>query len=367
MYAPAPSTSLLRRAVIVGIGVAAGVLLGRMLWPFLPALASSAAIALLVFPLYRRYERRLGHRSIAAFTATALIFLLGVVPAFALGLVLVNEIAQGLEWLQRDAGRIWSADGPVGRWLGGMAPTFGLEPAAVTAAVGDQLGEMARRLVDRGFLFLTEMGRWLLQASAALFSLYYMLKDGDTIVAFVKRLLPLESAQTDRLFRRAGEVTRATLYGNVLVALVQGALGGLAFALLGIPGAALWGTLMAMLSLLPVIGPPVVWLPAVAILLLDGRPLAGIALLAFGVLVISTIDNVLRAILVSDRAQLHPLVVFFSVLGGLVVFGGAGILIGPVLFIAAYMLVEIALDALDGDGTAALDPYDARAPGAALR
>lgn len=162
-----------------------------------------------------------------------------------------------------------------------------------------------------------------------------------------KWLVPLEPEATDRLFRKARDVTYATVYGNVVVAVVQGLLGGLAFWLLDVPAAAVWGTVMGLLSLLPALSATLVWLPAGLISIAGGRTLAGLAMLAFGAVVVSTVDNVLRATLVSGRAQMHPLAVFFSVLGGLLVFGAVGLLVGPVLFALAITVVEMARTALE--------------------
>jgi predicted PurR-regulated permease PerM len=124
--------------------------------------------------------------------------------------------------------------------------------------------------------------------------------------------------------------------------MVQGLLGGLAFWVLGVPTPAVWGVLMGGLSLIPMIGPAFVWLPAGAVLIASGSTLRGVLLLLFGALVISTVDNIIRAVLVSGRARVHPLVVFFGVLGGVLMFGAVGILVGPVLIVAAAALMEMA-------------------------
>lgn len=342
--------ALLQRVVIVGVGAAGVVLIATMLWPFLPAIVTAIALATLVLPAHAHVERRFRHRSIAAFVTTAAVFLLVLLPAAALAVIIGGELADAVGWIGREGpALVRRQESAFSRWLAPVASAAGLDPDAVLIAAGAELERLARLAANRALVLLTGLGGWALQGGAALFALYYLLKDQGIAGEAVERLLPFERVQTKRLVRRSGEVLRATIYGNVLVAIIQGTLGGLAFALLGLPGAALWGAVMAVLSLLPVIGAMFVWVPAAVYLLGAGRLLDGVLLMVWGTLVISTVDNLLRAVLVSGRAQLHPLIVFFSVLGGLVVFGAAGILLGPVTFIAAYTTIELARETIGAD------------------
>jgi predicted PurR-regulated permease PerM len=153
--------------------------------------------------------------------------------------------------------------------------------------------------------------------------------------------VPLRIAQQHALFRRFTIVIRATVKGSIVVAIVQGTLGGLIFWLLGIDGSLLWGAVMAVLSLLPAVGAGLVWLPVGVYLLATGAVWKGIALIAFGALVISTIDNVLRPILVGGQTKIPDYVVLIATLGGITIFGVNGLVIGPVIaamFLAAWDL-----------------------------
>ena len=321
---------------------------GALLWPFLAALVTAAVLALLVHPAYRWLDRRLpGHRDLAAFLATMIAFFLILVPMVGLFLVLVDQVGAGVDRLARGTGELFGPGGDARRWLAAAAERLGLEEAEVASAVTGQAREVVSLMAGRTLDFLSGIGGWLFQAGAALFTLFYLLRDADELVETAKWMVPLERSDTDRLFRRARDVTYATVYGNVVVGVVQGLLGGLAFWALDVPAAAVWGTVMGLLSLLPALSATLVWLPAGAILVLSGRTVAGLALLAFGALVVSTVDNVLRATLVSDRAQMHPLAVFFSVLGGLLTFGAVGLLAGPVLFALALAVMEMARATLE--------------------
>ncbi len=337
------------------LAIGAGYLLVRLLWPFLPAFVTSAVIAVLVFPAYRTLRARVRHAPVAAFVTTVIVFFLVLLPAIGLALLLLDQIRGGLGWIAGGANDVLGPTGGFREWFVALLGRLGFESTGVAEALSRQTEGVIALLAERTLALFTGLGGWLLQAGVALFTLYYMLRDGEALVAHVKWLVPLEPELRDRLFDEAHEVTHATIYGNVVVALVQGTLGGLAFWALGLTAPILWGTVMGVLSLLPVVGAFFVWLPAGIVLIVNGNVAQGVFLLLVGTFVISTVDNVLRAVLVGGRAQLHPLVVFFSVLGGLFVFGAVGVFVGPVLFVLSLMLVEMARLSLEStDGASAV-------------
>lgn len=352
-----------RQVVILALGLGASYLLVLLLWPFAPALLTSATLAALVYPGYERLEGWIGHRDLAALVGTAVLFFAILLPLVGLSLVLVDELRAGIEQLTLQMSGMMAPESALRRWLESVGGYLGLEPAEVSAQLGQQMEQVPSLLADRTLSFLSGLGGWLLQGGIALFTIFYLLRDGRGIVKAIRWLIPLDPTYTDRLLERSLEVTYATMYGNVVVALVQGLLVGLAFWVAGISAPVLWGTVVAVFALLPIVGAPVVWAPAGLILLYRGQIGEGLGLLAFGILVVSTVDNVLRAILVSGRAQLHPLIVFFSVLGAIFVFGAVGILIGPILFVVCLSLIETARLVLepgvaeggDADGERLLD------------
>ncbi len=343
----ADQRSLLRLFMVLLLGVGATYVMARMLWPLLPAIAVSAVVAVLVYPLYLPFRQAIGSRPVSAGLATVAVFFLLVLPAAALSVLVGHEIVTGIDVMRERAAGLLHTQGVLAQRFQRIAAEIGLDPANAWGTLGEQLQRVAGVLANRTLGFLSGLAGWLLQTGAALFTLYYLLRDGDNLVDRIERTIPLDARQSALLVERAREVMFATVYGNVAVALAQGALGGLAFAVLGLPGAALWGAVIALLSLLPVVGATIVWLPAGLLLLFDGEIGRGIALLAFGSLVISTVDNLLRALIVGGRAQMHPLVVFFSVLGGIFLFGAAGVLVGPVVFVLALAVLDIARRALE--------------------
>lgn len=360
--------SRLRLGIALALGLAGTVLLGLLLYPFLPALVTSAVLATLFFPAHQRVRGWIGQRDVAALLSTTAVFFLVLVPAILVSVVLIDNVRQGVEWLR---GVVESATAP-GGWLTRaveLASThLDIEAEEMTGQATDELSRLLGLLARRTFTFLSGLGGWLLQAGAALFTLFYFLRDGDGFMRTVKWLIPLDAATTDRLVLRTKDVIFATVWGNVAVAIVQGGLGGLAFWILGLPAAALWGSVMGVLSLLPVVGPMMVWLPGGLILLFQGEIVRGLLLLAFGGGIISTVDNYLRAVIIGERAEMHSLVVFFSVLAGLFAFGAVGIFVGPVVFVIAFSVIEVArvtLDAAEGSRIVAPGAGDLSAGSAA--
>lgn len=337
----------LRRTILLVLAAVAVYLLGYLLWPFFPALVTSAVMAALVYPAYRPFESWLGQKDVAALATTIVVFFLVMVPMVALSLVLADQVGTGIDWLRREAAGMLAPEGALNTWLETTAGYLGVEGTRLPETVTAQMQDVVRLLAGRTLNFLSGLGGWLLQAGAAVFAFFYMLRDADGIMRSLTWLVPLETEETESLVRRTRDVIYATVYGNVVVAIVQGTLGGLAFWVLGLPASALWGTVMVLLSLLPIVGAPFVWAPAGVILVLTGEVGRGVVLLIVGALLISTIDNYLRAVLVSDRTQLHPLVVFFSVLGGLFAFGAVGLFVGPVLFAVGLTILEMARLAME--------------------
>jgi len=174
-----------------------------------------------------------------------------------------------------------------------------------------------------------------------LYLLFFFIRDGRELVARIRQAIPLSEAHKRRLFNKFTRVVRATVKGNIVVAVTQGALGGIIFAVLGISGALLWGVLMAFLSLLPAVGAALIWTPVAIYFLMSGAILQGVILTLYGVLVIGLVDNILRPILVGKDTKMPDYVVLISTLGGLALFGLNGFVIGPLvaaLFISTWGL-----------------------------
>jgi predicted PurR-regulated permease PerM len=174
-----------------------------------------------------------------------------------------------------------------------------------------------------------------------LLSLYYLFKDGDRLLKWIKEIVPLSAKESGIIIERFKAMISATLYGGILIAILQGILGGVSFWVLAISSPVFWGTTMAFLSFIPMGGTALIWGPAAIFLFIQGAFWKGIILLGLGILLIGMADNLLRPLLVSTKTKIHPLLLFFSVLGGIQAFGMIGLVGGPLIVTLFLTLVEI--------------------------
>lgn len=327
--------------------VAVSIAFLSILLPFYPAIFWGGVLAVIFGPLHRRLRALVGERrNLAAFLMVLIIILIVILPMTFIAGALANEAA-GLY------NRINSGQLNLGgyyeqivtalpTWVHGWLDSWGVgdllsirEKLSAGALQGSQfLAKQAVSLGQNTFQFLIGLG-------VMMYLLFFLLRDGHALVPRIKSLIPLSDAHRRHLFQKFTTVVRATIKGNIVIAITQGFLGGVMFAFLGIQGALFWGVLMAFLSLLPAVGASLIWAPVAIYFMVTGAYGEGIILILFGVLVIGLIDNLLRPILVGKDTKMPDYVVLISTLGGLAVFGLNGFVIGPLfaaLFIACWDL-----------------------------
>lgn len=322
--------------VLMAVTLGALYLCYRMALPFLPALAWALAFALLLVPVQRWLEPRLRSPGIAA---GVLVLLAGVgvlLPSMLIADRLVDEVARGGSAI---TGMLES-----GQWRRNVAAYPLLAPAADWVEAQFDLPETANALTAWLTGIVASLAREsLLQVIGmvlTLYMLFYFLRDRRTILASIAVLSPLSRADTLRLFGDVDDTVHATVYGTLVVAMVQGTLGGLMFWWLGLPAPLLWGVLMGVLAIVPVLGAFIVWIPAALFLLLDGSGGKALVLTLWGAIVVGGIDNLLYPMLVGRRLKMHTVLAFVSIVGGLALFGSAGLILGPVIFAITRMLLE---------------------------
>ncbi|MEW9585160.1 AI-2E family transporter [Paraburkholderia sp. DGU8] len=315
--------------------VAVSVGLVWILLPYFSALLWGTVLAILFQPVQRRFVRLLGnHRTLAALATLALCVMLVIVPVGFVVTTLVQEIT--LVYQQASTGH-WSfvryfnnsvqtLPSVVQEWLGrnGIADTKGLELRITEGAsrISQFVAAQALSIGQNTLQFAISLG-------IMLYLVFFLLRDGPGLSRRLFNAVPLDDIHKRKLLEKFTVVVRATVKGNLVVAAIQGLLGGLVFFALGIEGALLWGTLMAFLSLVPAIGVALVWVPAAIILVLVGSFWKAAALALFCLVVIGLVDNVLRPILVGKDTRLPDWIVLISTLGGISVFGVDGFIIGP--------------------------------------
>ena len=317
--------------------VAVSFALGWVLLPFYGTLLWSVIVALLFRPLHRRLLGRMRHRrTLAALLTTLTAVVIVVVPFVLLSATLAHEAA-GLY------ARIQSGETSPIPYLRGVfdaLPRWATMPLEqVGLADFDVLQPWLSTKLEQASGFMANqafsLGRNTLDFAASLlitpYLTFFLIRDGDRMVHAMRRALPLTPAHKQELLDKFSAVVRSTVRGNMIVAAVQGALGGLAFWFLGVRGALLWAIVMAFLSLLPAIGAPLVWLPVAIWFFATGEIWQSIALAAWGVFVIGLVDNLLRPTLVGKATLMPDYVVMITTLGGMVLFGINGFVLGPMV------------------------------------
>ena len=309
----------------------------RLAVPFLPPLAWALGLAVLFTPFQRWVESKLKHPRLAAIVSILVISVIVVVPLTFVGQRLVVEAARGANLIET---KVTS-----GEWR----RTFEAQPRL--APIADKI-EKQIDLPGTVKSFATWLSSYagsivtgsMLQAidfCLTFYLLFFFLRDRRAALLTLKALSPLTGTEMDLIYSRVSDTIHATIYGTLAVSAVQGLLGGLMFWWLGLPAPFLWGVVMALMALVPVLGAFVVWMPAALFLALDGSWGKALILTLWGMIVVGTIDNLLRPILVGKRLKLHTVLAFMSVVGGLILFGPEGLIVGPAVLAITTALLEI--------------------------
>ena len=214
------------------------------------------------------------------------------------------------------------------QWMGKMMDLSHFDPRAELV---DRLKGLSAVMVSRGWKIVGGLGSFILNSAITLFTLFFLFREGRALRRRIAALLPLHSDQVERLFKGIENTIFGAVHGGLIVAAVQGALVGIALWVFGVDSPLLWGVVAAVFALIPLVGTAVVRIPAAIYLVASGSWVKGLILVGWGALVVGTVDNILRPILIQGRVQMHPLLIFFAVFGGVSVFGFLGLFIGPVI------------------------------------
>ena len=340
----------LENRALLPLLVATSLALGWILLPFYGTIMWSAIIALLFAPVYRRLQMRLpGRRTVAALLTLLLVLLIVILPFVLITAALASEAAIIYQRFENDelnpALYFHGVFEALPDWMVALLDRIGLvnfptlqRRLSAALAQGSQfIATQALNIGQNTFEFIASV-------FITLYLSFFLIRDGESLARSMRRAIPLAPEHKQELISKFTTVIRATVKGNLLVAAVQGTLGGLAFWFLGVGGALLWAVLMAFLSLLPAIGAGLVWVPVALYFLVTGAIWQSIALTAWGVLVIGLVDNVLRPILVGKDTRMPDYVVMITTLGGMAVFGINGFVLGPAIgamFIAVWHIYVI--------------------------
>ncbi len=343
--APAPAPPGRQRLALNLLLALVSAALVWILLPFYGAILWASVIALLFTPLFTWLVRRLkGRRTLAALLTMVVASVMVILPAVLVLAALAGEAAAVVQDLQSGAlnpARVLREvfDALPG-WLTTLLGRFGLaEFDVLQRRLAEVLTQGSRLIATQTLSFGQDAFNVTVSMLITVYLAFFLVRDGAAIVRAVLRAIPLSETHKQDLLAQFGTVLRATVKGNVVIALVQGLLGGLAFWVLGVGGALLWSVLMAVLSLLPAVGASLVWGPLAAWLFLTGQTGSAVALVAWGALVVGTVDNLLRPLLVGRDTGMPDYLVLISTFGGIAVMGVNGFVVGPTIaamFMAAW-------------------------------
>jgi len=318
-----------------------------ILTSFYGAILWGVVIAMMFAPLYRRLLRKMpGRNTLAALTMLLAIIMIVILPLTLIAASLTQQAAGVVARMQSGelnfATYLQQILDRLPQWATSLLENYGVASLGgmqekITAGLVKGSQTIAAQALDIGQSTFSFMVNLVIM----LYLLFFMFRDGDGLAVKVREAIPLRPGLRDELLEKFTVVIRATVKGSLLVALAQGALGGLIFWILGINAALLWAVLMAFLSLLPAVGAGLVWMPVALYLLATGSFWQGVILIAYGFLVIGLVDNIMRPMLVGKDTKLPDYVVLISTLGGIEAFGLNGFVIGPVIaamFIAAWQI-----------------------------
>jgi predicted PurR-regulated permease PerM len=315
--------------------LALSVLFVVILSPFWSSIFWACVMSSLFIPLQRRLTLTFGQRrSIAALCTLLIGFVLVVIPVIGIAFGFVREGAQlyeSIETEQISPQAILDRIGNAVPFLPDLFNRLGVNTDSIRTYLSESAVSLSQMLSQQALSWAGNTLSFSIGLGLMLYLSFFLLRDGDTIVGWMRRALPLSNERANLLLQKIAEVARATVKGNLVVAIVQGALGGLIFWILDIPAPLLWSVVMAFLSLVPAIGASLVWLPMAIYLYATGEIVSASILVAYGALVIGLADNVLRPILVGRDTKLPDYIVLFSTLGGLSILGITGFVIGPLI------------------------------------
>lgn len=310
------------------------VLFGWLLQPFFGAVLWAVVIAIVFYPLKQHWEQRFGtHKNLLSLSVLGVCTLIVILPLLFVGVTLVQEVSAFYQKV--DKGQInfshYLEQVQAYPPLQNLMSRFGVDLDSIKKGATDVALQAGRYAGSQAVSIGQNTAQFVISFVLMLYLAFFFLRDGEKLVELLVRGLPLGDRRERRLLGKIGQMTNATVKGNLVVAAIQGALGGIIFWILGVQSALLWGVVMAMASLLPSVGSALIWAPVAIYFLVTGDIWQGTVLIAFGAGVIGMVDNVLRPILVGRETKMPDYLVLISTLSGIAIFGLNGFVLGPLI------------------------------------
>ena len=329
--------------------------------PYLVSIVWAFILTLVFYPAYEKlYGWLRNRRSLASIVATILTILVIVFPGVLLLFFLAKEVVEIYRFFEAGvkAGKFqfllkWKEIPWVDELLRVLDPWLNLSQLDIQDLILQNLRRLSTFVLNQSTKFVLGFSQFIFSFFLMAVSMFYLFRDGERLVEGIKGLIPLTLREKELLFGRIQEMVHATIFGGVLVSMIQGLLGGVAFWILGLPSPVFWGFVMALLAFVPVLGPFLVWIPAAIVLVIHGQHFVkAIILVIWGAVVVGLSDNFLRPMLISGRTKLHTMILFFAVLGGLKAFGFLGLVAGPLVVTVCLAILDIYSSKLEAEENA---------------
>jgi predicted PurR-regulated permease PerM len=320
------------------------ILLITILWiiaPFIPVLIISAVLATGFYPIHKRIRKYIKRRTPAAVVSMLIILLIIFVPvAWFVGYItdqaidtyrlVESKVSVLLEIDYKLLPQIIE-DSIIGDYVEQATDVLPIQPEDIISYVTTIVQNVSQFLVNQTTSFAKSLTVLAVHLFVGLLAIFFFLRDGDRATDEIQDLIPLAEKYRVILLEKLHLMSQGILYGIFGAAMAQGALGGIGFALAGIPNAAFWGTIMAFFSIVPYVGSTLIWAPAALMLFVTGHWVGGLFLVLWGMFVVGTIDNFIKPLIIGEKASIHPLLSFLAIIGGIFTMGLPGLIIAPYL------------------------------------
>ncbi|VVB81800.1 AI-2E family transporter [uncultured archaeon] len=336
----------------LGMIAVAAIVASIIIYPFITSVITGMILAYLFYPFYNWMRKRIKYKGLAAFITATLIILIVAIPS---ALLIKNITAETSYLYIRAKQHIATGEVIETRCYENnfLCTTVNgvnslMRDQNIKQYIMDRLNDILVFITKKVSSILLSLPSIVINLVLVLFTTYYALKDGKEILLRATQVAPLKVHHQQEIFKQFSDVTYAVIYGSFVVALIQGALGAFGFWLFGIQGFLLWGAVMTLFALIPFVGTWLVWLPASVMLGVSGYLggetaliWKGIGLFFYGLLIISSIDNIIKPVIVAGRAKVHPMLIFIGIIGGLFAFGFIGLILGPLVLALFQTLLQI--------------------------
>lgn len=353
---PAEPSNGYTKSVYIGIFLILAAISLYVIWPFLTSIFGGFILAYLFFPVYKKILEKTRNKTISALLMLLIVLVVIIVPSAIITNVLAKEAITLYVFAKQKivGGSFFDINCELEQYMSSPVCKFNeytkdiVRDPRIGFYLESGLSKVTQYIFEKTTGFFIALPKLLLSLFIAIFMMYYLWKDWDRVLRKIHKVFHLKKHHENLVYQKVKDMTYAIVYGNLIVALIQGAIGAFGFFIFGVSSPITWGIVMAFLSLLHFVGTPLIWVPAALGLLVEGLIqsnnsliFSGVGLFLYGVIIISTVDNFLRPKIIGSRADIHPTLVILGIFGGIAAFGFMGLVLGPLILGITNIFIDI--------------------------